>query len=310
VEAVTAAFRQPFPTAADLGFKPLEGVTSAHGEQLAWTKRVRGRGCTFRCLRTLDELLPVEQLQREVLHVGDLDTLAASEMRVIEETGGEVLGVFLDDQPEEVVAVSIGFGGFVAGRPRVLSDLLAVRQPLRSLGLGAELKRLQAAVALERGFVEIVWTVDPLRAANARLNFEKLGAFCDRYELNRYGDGFGAGLYGRMPTDRLHLTWPIAEADVHDRLLGRAAALTLDDIDGLSHFAPDGENDERTLVYLPADIDAMLTSDPNAALRWRLTLRETLRAAFSAGFAITGFVANIDEEQGLSAYVLSQRAGR
>ena len=72
-------------------------------------------------------------------------------------------------------ASCVGWGGFV-GRPRVVSDFLAIRPEARSLGLATELKRLQAAIALSRGFEEIVWTVDPLRAANARLNFGKLGA--------------------------------------------------------------------------------------------------------------------------------------
>ena len=38
-------------------------------------------------------------------------------------------------------------------------------------GLGYALKVLQAAVTLEGGFEEMRWTVDPLRAANARLEY-------------------------------------------------------------------------------------------------------------------------------------------
>ena len=70
---------------------------------------------------------------------------------------------------------------------------------------------LLAALALAAGYPEIVWTVDPLRAANARLNFERLGAYADEYLEDLYGADFAPGLYGGLPTDRLLVTWPVAK---------------------------------------------------------------------------------------------------
>ena len=46
--------------------------------------------------------------------------------------------------------------------------------------------------------------------------------------------------------------------------------------------------------------------NPNAVLRWRLTLRETLQLAFAAGYAITGFVPNVDQERGYAANVIER----
>ena len=83
-----------------------------------------------------------------------------------------MIAAFLPEDPDRAVGILVGWGGFV-GRPRVVSDFLAVLPEARNLGLATELKRLQAAIALSRGFEEIVWTVDPLRAANARLELRQ-----------------------------------------------------------------------------------------------------------------------------------------
>jgi predicted GNAT superfamily acetyltransferase len=304
----TESSHSPPPTAIDLGFSVDDETRGPHGEAMAWSKRVGDRPVTFRLLRRLPELLPVDDLQREVFGVSDLDLLNSGELVSVSETGGEVIGAFVasDAGVEELVGFSIGWGGYYQRRPRIVSEFLAVRADVRSLGLGADLKRLQAAIALERGFVEMVWTVDPLRAANARLNFEKLGAVADRYEENRYGEGFAVGLYGGLPTDRLHVTWPLTSPRVHHRLRGRYTPLALADVDRLRHFDPLATDQDRALVYLPSNIDLLVARDPNAALRWRLSLRKTLQSAFAAGFAITGFVPEVEAEQGRAAYVIEQ----
>jgi predicted GNAT superfamily acetyltransferase len=279
---------------------------------MAWSKRVGERSLVFRLLRRLPELLPIDGLQREVFGVTDYDLLAAGELVSVSATGGEVIGAFLgaDESTDGLVGFSVGWGGFYRRRPRIVSEYLGVRVDLRSIGLGAELKRLQAAIALARGFVEMVWTVDPLRAANARLNFAKLGAFADRYEENRYGEGFAVGLYGGLPTDRLHVTWELTSPRVRRHLLGDPTPLRPADVSGLRHFDPAAAEQPRALVYLPSDIDLLIAQDPNAALRWRLTLRETLQLAFAAGYAITGFVPDVDVERGYAAYVVEQTTDR
>jgi len=289
-------------TATDLGFEPLPAAPGG------WRKRLRGREIRFRPLRRLPDLLPVEDLQREVMGVDERDLIPASELVVVPETGGAVLGAFLPAAPEpepRLVGVVFAWGGWVEGRPRLVSDLLAVRAEHRNLGLGAELKKLQAAVALAAGFAQVVWTVDPLRAANARLNLEKLGATAAHYEENRYGVAFGAGLYGSLPSDRLHLTWEIASARVRDRLLGGAPPTTPADVADLPAYRP-GSRHRRALVPLPADIDRLLAADPAAALRWRRRLRDALQHAFAAGYAVTGFAAGVGEEPGTSSYVVER----
>jgi chorismate synthase len=287
--------RDPIPHTAGLGF--------AGDEDAGWIRFGQSTGVRFRLLRTLTELEQAEQLQLEVFGVSERDLIPANELIVVAETGGAVLGAFLPEDPERAAGALVGWGGFVEGRPRIVSDFLAVRPEARNLGLAANLKWLQAALALERGFVEVVWTVDPLRAANARLNFGKLGAIANHYEIDRYGAGYATGLYGGMPSDRLHVTWRIASPEVIARVHGaaprvrRAPAV-------LATYRP-GLESEAALVPIPPDIDALLAADPTAAVTWRLRLRETLLAAFAEGFVITDFRSGSTSEH--PAYFLERK---
>jgi predicted GNAT superfamily acetyltransferase len=283
-------------TAGALGF-------SGDADQ-GWTRVARGHAWRFQPLRTLAELEPVESLQRRVMGVSDLDLSPVSALIVVPETGGDVLGAFPADD-ERLAGAAIGWGGYVDGSPRLVSDLLAVDPAFRNLGLGAELKRLQAAHAASRGFREIVWTVDPLRAANARLNFEKLGAVSRRYEIDRYGPSYGSGLYGGMPTDRLHLTWRLDAPRTVRRLLGQDRLTTEADVAGLPFYQP-GTAAPRVLIPLPGDVDRLVREASGAAAAWRLRLRAALTAAFADGYAIVGFVATPDWPDAEAVYLLAQ----
>ena len=271
----------------------------------AWTKIVRGQEILFRSLTDFDEFAPIEELQREIMGAVDLDIFGASGLIVVPETGGHVLGAYLGT---ELAGALYGFGGFHAGTPRIVSDWMGVRPQFRSAGIGAELKKLQAGIAAQAGFREVVWTVDPLRAANARLNFEKLGAYSDHYERNRYGADYAAGLYGGMPTDRLHMTLRLTDPDVEARMTGRIPPRAARDIRGLGQFRP-GIRDDRALIFLPSDIDRIVATDMDTALRWRYELRETIEAAFAEDFVIRGFIPAVAEGGDRSAYLIERPEG-
>jgi predicted GNAT superfamily acetyltransferase len=282
------------PDPAALGF--------SGNEETGWVRSTRGREIHFRLLHSLADLVHAERLQEEVFGVSERDLIPANELIVVPETGGAVIAAFPSDAPNRAAGVVLGWGGFV-GRPRVVSDFLAIRLEARSLGLATELKRLQAAIALSRGFEEIVWTVDPLRAANARLNFGKLGATAHQYEIDRYGSTFAASLYGGLPSDRLHVTWDIVSPRVISRLLGQDDVQDPSPADA-SPFLPT-INEDVALVTIPTNTDALLAAGPDEALAWRLRLRDSLCQAFAAGFAITGFRPALSG--GDPAYLLERR---
>src|SRR5215207_1449987 len=216
------------PDPAALGF--------SGNEETGWVRSTRGREVHYRLLRTLADLAHAERLQEEVFRVSERDLIPANELVVVPETGGAVIAAFLPDDPDHAVGALLGWGGFV-GHPRVVSDFLAIRAEARGLGIATEMKRL--------------------RAANARLNFGKLGATANQYEIDRYGSTFAASLYGGLPTDRLHVAWDIASPRVLSRLLGQNGQQLPPSRQDPAPFAP-GMSADAALVTIPADIDALL----------------------------------------------------
>lgn len=244
-------------------------------EHVCWRTAVREYQFEFRLLRGIDALIAVEELQQAVFGVTDRDLMAASMLVGLAETGGDVIGIFdLKSVSPQLIGFVTSIGGYVGGEARLCSDMMAIDPAYRHFGLGFALKRLQGALAIERGFHSVSWTVDPLRAANARLNFAKLGAYSDHYERNRYGESYGAGLYGGMPTDRLHIIWPLHSDRVQQALTGRKLS------------PPAGELEE---VSIPANIDRLLETDYASALQWRQEVRDELESRLAAGDVVAGF---------------------
>ncbi|RIK38437.1 MAG: GNAT family N-acetyltransferase [Chloroflexi bacterium] len=269
----------------------LESLGFTAGEH-GWSREVAGRPLTFRRLRTRADLEQTERLQREVFGVSERDLASFSILIVIHKTGGDVLGAF---SGERLVGYIWGYGGYVNGRPRLVSDMMGVEPAWRG-GVGWALKAFQACIALADGFPEAVWTVDPLRAANARLNFARLGAHANEYLEDFYGSDFAEGLYAGLPSDRLVVTWPIASPRVAATLQGltpptdRAAILALPD------YGPSTAQEVR--LAIPSDIDAVLARDPARGRAWRYTIRTALQRAFAAGYTITDFAGSRDEDVG------------
>ncbi len=277
---------------ASADFVALETLGFESGSE-GWWKTVGERRLLFTRLRSRLDLEKTERLQRTVFGVSDHDLASSSILAAVHETGGEVLGAF---DGERLVGFVSGWGGYVDGRTRLVSDLMAVEAGYRG-GIGFALKALQAVVASQAGFEEITWTVDPLRAANARLNFERLGAHARKYSRNVYGEHFGKDLYGGLPSDRLFITWPLRSARVRSRLLGRYEPLAPSALATLPEYAS-GASESRVRLAVPGDFDGLLASDPARAREWRFRLRDILEAAFASGYVSTGFAGRRGEPRG------------
>ncbi|MFZ5823078.1 MAG: GNAT family N-acetyltransferase [Bacillota bacterium] len=198
------------------------------------------------------------------------DAVPFNQLHAAHEWGGQVL-VAVDG--DRLIGFCYGFGGRQYGRPALLSHMLAVLPEYRGQDLGAQLKLAQARWAREAGYDLITWTFDPLGVVNARLNIDRLGGIVRQYLVNHYGemtDGINRGL----PSDRLLVEWHLSRP--------RVAAI----LDGAP---PPAESEPLHRVPVPRDVQAIKDSDPAAALRWRLQVREQIQAALAEGCAVTGF---------------------
>jgi predicted GNAT superfamily acetyltransferase len=242
--------------------------------------------------------------------------------------GGLVVGVYLDSA---LVGFVFGFPGlyFTPDGPRAkhCSHMLAVHPDYRGQGLGFRLKRAQWQMVRHQGVDLITWTYDPLLSRNAYLNIAKLGAVCNTYLRNFYGD-MRDELNVGLPSDRFQVDWWVGSWRVNRRLSKRARRLlSLDQflsanvqiintaspsIDPTTKMKvksrrgtkPVSVEEAILMVEIPADILAIKSVNPALALEWRLHIRSIFEDLFSQGYLVTDFVYRPGQPD-RSFYVLS-----
>ena len=207
------------------------------------------------------------QLQRDVWGFAPEDTVPVNILSIIEDTGASLLVAY---QMEKGFNAD-GWLGFAFGigtkHGPMYSHMLGVRAEYRGgIDLGWYLKVLQGYLALQEGFDDMTWTVDPMRGANARLNQEKLAATAVNLTIDKYGV-MRSTLYGNVPTDRFTNMWDMRSSHVHERLqqvLDRSIARAVRSIwpacrKSRSRMPPScAGNCRRRLVYrVPGDIDQL-----------------------------------------------------
>lgn len=255
-----------------------------------------------------DELALVVALQRCVWPGSDIEIVPAHMLLTAAHNGGLMAGAFVG---ETLVGFVFSFLGFhELGGKRLLkhcSHMLGVHPAFRDAGIGTALKRYQREFVLGQGLELITWTYDPLLARNAYLNIARLGAVCNTYLVNLYGD-LADGLNAGLPTDRFQVDWWIAAPWVAQRLqsdpgsrpgldehlAAGARLINLPHVPGqptpptAAHLP--GPLPPTVLLEIPADFLALKAADPAAAWHWRLSTRETFRTLFSQGYQATDFI--------------------
>ncbi len=272
----------------------------------------------YRDLTTLDDFAQVVELEREIWGVDYRDVVPTPILAITVKRGGILIGGFDGDR---MVAFVYSLPSIVDGKPAQWSHMLGVLPPYRDGGFGRELKLLQRQRALARGLELIEWTYDPLQALNAHLNFAKLGVVVDEYEENIYGAST-SHLHRGNPTDRFVAQWWIRRPHVERRIeakrdagppamtvraheateLGRANRV--DDADACADVNL-SLTDRRVLVEIPAGFTAMLSEQPDLAMKWRLATREIFTTYFGRGYQAVDF--RLDRERRRGAYVLVSR---
>lgn len=274
----------------------------------------------IRPLRTSDELLACVELQRATWGENFSDLVPASILKVSQRVGGVAAGAF--DADGRLLGFVFGLTGVENGRVAHWSDMLAVREDARDLGLGRLLKEYQRDAVRALGATVIYWTYDPLVARNAHLNFNKLGVYVAEYVEEMYGDTDSL-LHRGLGTDRFVVAWPVAphEAEalaVQSRRLAsdtscevrEAPLLNPDLADG---SVPDLGVVDRTRprcvrVSIPRDITAVQAESLERAGRWRRSTRRAFQWALERGYRVCGVYADAAGEG--SYYVLTSDPSR
>ena len=260
------------------------------------------------------EMRAVEELQKEVWGLPDLDVVPLSHLVAAKTAGGVLLGAF---DSETLVGFVYGFVGYEHGRAAHHSHMLAVKPEFRSFNLGYRLKLAQRERVLAQGINIMTWTFDPLQSLNAYFNFNKLGVVADCYFINFYGEDAASFLH-RNGTDRLWVTWRLSSRRVSERIGGlNNAAPEIESVIPLVQVEKDnspGQNDlteglsgEYVLIEIPADINELERQNSELASAWRVATRVAFTKALSSGYLVENFYRRSQGSRQISTYYLSRK---
>ena len=229
-------------------------------------------GYSLRLCEKREDLAECVRIQKEIWGYAEHELYPLRLFVNLSRIGGHVLGAFTTEG---------GQVGYVAampawhGRHRYLHSLsLGVIRGHENRGLGRALKLAQRDLALRAGIDCIEWSFDPLRARNANLNINRLGALVRRYEPDYYGyveSRFQQGL----PSDRLIAEWWLESLRVKRALAGKPARNL--------------RQKPARVVEIPTEIDALIRGNIEEARTWQGRVRELLQHSFADKLVITGF---------------------
>ncbi len=269
---------------------------------------------TLRDLTTLEDFETVVTLERDIWGFGPgEDTVPLAILAVSVKRGGILIGAF--DGPR-MIGFVYSLAGMKDGLPTQWSHMLGVVEDCRGSGAGHRLKLAQREQALARGLDLIEWTFDPLQAANAHLNFRKLGVVVEEYVENIYGESTSP-LHGRTPTDRFIAQWWVRKPHVERRLEAKGPLMRAADVadapmvnqtEAAGRWLACGRfdltlTDRRVLVEIPIGFTEMLGADAGLADAWRMATREIFQHYFRRGYRAVDFL--LDRANRRGAYLLA-----
>jgi predicted GNAT superfamily acetyltransferase len=258
----------------------------------------------IRPLTTQGELRRCLDLQHETWGAVFTDAVPPSILKIAQRLGGVAAGAFSED--DRMLGFVFGLTGVEEGRIVHWSDMLAVREEARGLGIGTALKEWQREMALAAGATRMYWTFDPLVARNAWINLMKLGARIEGYVEDMYGES-DSELHRGLGTDRFVVAWELAagpefEAATRARatraLSSAASAPTINEFpgdagspgaqspSGRGGAAPDWREAPLIAIAVPEDILAVQMRSLTEAAHWRSSTRVAFLAALAAGFQV------------------------
>ena len=258
------------------------------------------------------QMRAVEELQKQVWGLPDLDVVPLSHLVAAQAAGGVLLGAF---DRQILVGFVYGFISYEHGQMTHHSHMLAVKPSYRNFHLGHKLKLAQRERVLAQGITIMTWTFDPLQSLNAYFNFNKLGVVSDRYLINFYGEDAASFLH-RNGTDRLWVTWLLTSRRVSGRLdktgfkpeferLMPLVRLGVDD-SPLRNGLAEGLSHEQALIEIPGDINALQQRSGELAFEWREATRWAFSEAIAGGYLVVDFFRHSRGDRRIGVYLLSR----
>lgn len=226
----------------------------------------------IRVCHSLEDCEACVAMEKTVWQTEDVELVPSALLRVVAETGGQVLGAFDGARMIGFTFAIVGCHTIVGhAQPFLHSHMTAVLPAYENQGIGRRLKFFQRQDALARGIRLVQWTFDPFQLKNAWFNVMRLGTVLRSYLPNFYGITTSP-LHSGIPTDRLVAEWHLESQRVRAAVEGRL---------------PPVPGAEAVRITLPNDIVTKTKSDPAAAVRIQEAMRAQFLRHFAAGYAVT-----------------------
>jgi len=233
----------------------------------------------------MEEFEACVALEKRVWQTDDIELVPSAVIRVVEETGGQVLGAFHGSRLIGFTFAMVGCRT-IKGRPEPFlhSHMTAVLPEYQNKGIGRKLKFFQRKEALARGINMIQWTFDPLELRNAYFNVMLLGAVMRCYYPNFYGITTSP-LHSGIPTDRLLAEWYLESPRVRAAVEGQP----------MPQAGP-----EALRIRVPREIGEIRKKDPARAISIQTSVRNEFLRKFGAHYGVT----HVESDEKETRYVL------
>ena len=279
----------------------------------------------IRSVETQADYRRLEELQRVIWKMEDVEVIPGRTMHAIDFNGGLLLGAY---DGEALIGFVLGIIGTVQGlnkrvdqvaaaRLQLYSTIMGVHPDYQGQGLGYQLKLAQREYALRLGIRLVTWTYDPLESRNGWLNIGKLGAICQRYLRDFHGEQ--SGLNAGLETDRFYVEWWVTGNRVRSRVMRKRKPLQYEQLiagrallvneasfneEGLPLPAADFTESERSLIMveIPAHFQHLKETKMDLAREWRSHTRELFEHYMAHQYIVTDFARRRDEEGRDRAY--------
>jgi predicted GNAT superfamily acetyltransferase len=257
-------------------------------------------GVELRPLTTLDD---ADAILRVMIATWN-EQIPRETVRALAGSGNVPWGAF---DGEELIGYVLGWAAVSAGDGlHEHSHMLAALPDRRHAGVGTALKLAQRASCLDRDIHLVRWTFDPLVARNAHLNINKLGATCDGFHRDYYGempDAINAG----DRSDRLVVRW-LLDREPAAPSIPPSAPFVIRSTGPVDAPAPKvvevSDRPSSVALQVPRDHAAVRASDPALGAVWRETVGSVLESRVASGMAVVAF--DPDREGGRPTYYLSR----
>lgn len=265
---------------------------------------------TIRPFENNDEVLASVELQKEIWGQDFQLRVAPTILIATPKIGGVVAGAF--NPAGELEGFIFGMTGYREGKPVHWSDMLAVREPRRNLGLGTRLKLYQRDQVIRLGVDDIFWTFDPLEALNAHFNMNRLGVRIDRYVKDFYPEDDRSDLHRGLGMDRFIVRWHTGDPLPDHDTGGRVPAPEEEKQIPVLNTGEQGELLDKPCkpespvvrVEIPVSIQQMRDTSIEQARRWRENTCSTLLDCQERGYRVTRFYRHSDTQR--CFYILEQ----